>query len=224
MAIVKTSNDIESIRGRFGGVYFKKDNAGQHIQAMPRSIRKVSMTSPVIPPESPGGSRAAGINGFTAASIIGVLIMATIYLIMWTAYAISKWYITKRNEKKRLDARKWFLHFNIMRCAKNLPPYTMPPIEPNQLPEFVITGDHFGRFTQNMYEQPTLIGGKPWYKRQRDPFDSDQYSLWYHEGTWYISMFPEWPPSIQYWWLVSESPIGIYTPHVFEDGPLTVTL
>lgn len=224
MALAKTDDTILELRGRFGGVYFKKDAAGQHIQAMPRSVRKASMRSPVTPPESPGGSRAAGIGGFTAASIIAVLIMAAVLLTLWVAYAVSKWYMTKRNEKKRLEARKWILHFNIMREAKNLPSYTTPPIEPTDLPEFVIAGPHFEKWTQNMYMQPNEIGGKPWYKRPYTEVDPDHFSLWYHEGTWYISMWPEWPPSIQYWWLESENPIGKYTPHVAADGPLTVNL
>jgi len=224
MAIVKTDNTILEIRGRFGGVYFKKDNAGQHVQAMPRSVRKASMEGPPTRPGSIVVTRAGGISGFTAASIIAVIIMATILLSLWVAYAISKWFMTKRNEKKRLDARKWILHFNIMREAKSLPSYTTPPIEPKKLPELVITGPHFDKWTQNMYMQPETIGGKPWYKRQYTQIDTEQYSLWYHEGFWYISVFPEWPPAIQYWWLESEDPIGIYTPHVFVDGPLTVSL
>lgn len=38
MALAKTDGIIEGISGKFGGQYFKKDSAGQHIVAMPRKV------------------------------------------------------------------------------------------------------------------------------------------------------------------------------------------
>ena len=229
MALIKLSSMIIEIRGRFGGVYFKKDNTGQHVQAMPRSVRKASMEGPVIRPHSPGGSRSAYTKSWTyVASMWGILIL-TVYLPLWIAKTLGWRHEDKKGNNVKLTPWGWFTHFNILRSAKGLPIYWRPPRSPKHLPDMTIVGDNWMVYysTGLPSRQHDTIGlykasgggtfnGKPYYI-------ADVYSkgLWWDNTQWVVSgnMGTHMDP---YWYKTGTDPIGVYQPHDPDDKTLNV--
>ena len=224
MVMLRTNGQIVSLRGRFGGTYYKTDKGIIHQQAMPRKHRKAWMQEEKIYEHSPGANAAARTAAFTIASLITAIIMVLGALAVWVTFAIAHHYKTKKGDWKKINWRQWMLHFNINRAAKELPCYTWPPISPTELPQLVVTGTYWMQSVQNMYEEKTLMGGKPWYTKQVEPLNPKSWALWYREGTWYMASYPEWPLVGMYWEKTGESPLGEYTPSQPIMGPMKVHL
>jgi hypothetical protein len=218
MAIAKTDNTIESIRGRCGGVYFKKDSAGQHIQAMPRRVRKFSMESPVIWPSSPGGSRAAYIKSFTyvAGQWLGIAILYIPLLILWQMFAKKEDYKKGKKKPRKLNNRQWFVHYNVWRNAAGLPIYITPPRSSVTLPAYVARGSYLNsheKSNMNFYEKDGLIHGRPWYGKDTNKYDTHPYTLWSDGSDYYISPAPSLSGEWLWWKKTGLDPVGIYDPN-----------
>lgn len=232
MALITPAAGIISIRGRFGGVYFKKDNSGQHIQAMPRRYKTISMTTPVIPPASPGGSRAAYIHAWTNMARFYAYITVFVYFPLWVQWAIENKSYLPKSEGKKLSVYQWFSHLNIKRLAENLPPYTYPPkgaspqygdqgYRPYKLPNFTIVGKYCLQETIGLYAAgySGTYNDKPYYLPDHQP---SYKTLWWTGEWWVLSQglgeFGE-----HWWFKIGDDETGIYDPGpVPTDGILIV--
>ena len=204
MVQIKTDGNITSIRGRFGGQYYKTGKDGIHAQTMPRSIRKVSMETPIIYPSSPGGSRAAYIKSWTCMIQFYKFILLWTSLIKWGEFSFKFLYRTRKGDLKKLNPYQWFLHYGTRRDILGLPPYTTPPRAPNDLPKRTGVGEDYKKETLNFYEEG-IHNEKPYYK-------STESGLYlYREGpSWFISPTlgeTEIPP---FWFRLGTENIGFY--------------
>jgi hypothetical protein len=206
MAICKTDNSIKSIRGRFGGVYFKKDNAGQHIQVMPRSIRKASLESPMIAPESPELNRAAMRDAFSGAAWWWMLVIALAAITGWVLFAGEFTYGLDEDRQKKISGYNWFMHFNVIRNAKGKPPRIHPPNSPSDLPVAEATSGYNPLNYSNFYDAG-MYNGKKLYKSQ----DGKWYT-WWLDPSWVISNQPGQAEEPPYWFRLDESEFGDYIP------------
>ena len=231
MALAKTSNEILSIRGRCGGIYFKKDNYGQHIQTMPRAIRKASMQGTIELAGHSRGNRLAYINSWTHIATIWAMKAAYIFLIGFLEMAEERTSDLTKSKGKKLTGWNWFTHLNVPRVAEGLPPYTYPPrgadprygdqdYKPWKLPTYTIVGKDNDVETIGLY--PAGYGGthkgKPYYLP--DHYKSNNV-LWWDDDRWILSSgISEFG---QHWWMkMGDDPTGIYDPLLPEDGTKTV--
>lgn len=100
MAIAKLGPQIIEIRGKFGGVYFKKNPASQHVQAMPRHVHSGRY-----------GRGSKGISCFTAVSNEYKMLPPP-SIIAWIAFAAAM----KAAGYKPLNGRQWFIKKNMQCC------------------------------------------------------------------------------------------------------------
>lgn len=206
MALAKTANGITSIHGSCGGVYFKKDSSGQHIQAMPRSIRKISMESPVIAPSSPG-SRAAWIAATSDAAWAWLIVAALGFLPYWKDFMDA--YLYEGNTglgQKRISHYNWFMHFNISRKARRKIPWIRPPKSPSELPDAVSTSEYPDMEYTNFYVRGTY-NGKTLYESQ-----NGQWFCWWLDPSWIISIAPGNSSTPPYWFRLFSDEHGDYEP------------
>lgn len=222
MAICKTDGSIESIRGRFGGVYFKKDASGQHIQAMPRHVYNTfGGTMPPILHHS-ATSRWVNIFAFTKASRAFFYLAAAGAISGFGEIAEFWLWPTKSGMRKRLAAYHWWMHYNTIRYAKGLPPYTIPPKSLKDYPSFVITGKEWGQNTLNMYKSDIKHAGYPFYRMQVNPWWWQEWFLFREGDTNYISNNLGHEPGQDYWTKPDGEETGIYSPSRPELGIATV--
>jgi hypothetical protein len=216
MALAKTGNGITEIRGKFGGVYFKKDSAGQHIQAMPRHVYNTfgGWISP--PPHMPPMPRMEYLSSFTAVAEKYAFLAIYLLILAWLKYATENKSNKGKSKGKKIDARKWYLRHNVHRARLGLPLYDVPPRGPSELPTYTMVGKdwdfYFENQTQNLYPLQGLFHGKPWYKRDMESWTAASCYLFYEDGSWYISVSPGLTPEVQYWKHIGEDPVGIYDP------------
>jgi hypothetical protein len=218
MAICKTSNEIESVSGQFGGIYFKKDNAGQHIQAMPRSVRKASMQSPITYSPLLGGSRSAYILSWTKKAKQWLMIASILWYFseVWQSFADANEWKNKRGKITKPTAYNWWMHFNVTRDVEGLPPYTYPPRSSLTLPVYTIVGPWFTAHlegTVNLYKKDLLIHELPWYTKDTNKYTKDSYSNWSDGASSYISPGPSLLNEWQWWEKAGTDRVGIYDPN-----------
>ena len=217
MALIKTDKGIESIRGRCGGQYFKKDNSGRHIQSMPRTWRKISYRYPVIKPGSPGGSRAFYIGAFSMGSwqwlfLTCAAIAKSFPLItMWTLAAVAA-VSTGIMLYKFMTNRGLFLHFAVPRIARGLPPYDLPPHSVFDLPVYVANGEFFWPATRNIYPTAEFFNGKPVFKIDQFLIGEKQFFLFFNGFKWVISQSQIVPYTIPYWISKTDDIYSTYDP------------
>jgi len=118
MALCKLGNGIIQMRGRFGGVYFKHDRMGQHIQKMPRVVRYQRM-----------GVQASNVGNFSDCSMIWKEVLTLAMLAAWALFALIHWWITKDDRKIKITGWNWFVHYNMKRLAEGKDPILWPPID-----------------------------------------------------------------------------------------------
>jgi hypothetical protein len=207
MALAKLSNRVLSMHGRFAGQYFKHDNAGQHIQAHPRTIKVFST-----------GRRAAWAQSFTAIATLWIAAIGP-YVIFWDIFASGNIFGRPGKEPKFLTGYNWFCHYNVGRLYALRNPYYKPPRSSKWLPDYVIQFEVYPSPNNNMYKQSTLINGKPWYREQ-----FVERCLWWYMDRWIISHTTGDPHAILRWERIGEDPIGYYFPILPEYGAASVTL
>lgn len=187
MALAKLSGKIVSMRGRSGGKYYKKDTAGQHIQAMPRNVWRDYPTIGVT--EVPGFSRfTRGLLtlGFTAACIAFQELQATALGIPWVIFAVLHSLI-KGDKKLKLPARTWFLHANTVRMARGLPPIKDVDIWFNygRGLDYKAWFKHIHQ-RDDIFSEEGTFRERPFYRHKTKPL-----FLWFDgELSWCISQFP----------------------------------
>jgi len=193
MALVKTSNEIESIRGRCGGVYFKKDRYGQHIQAMPRRCRKANMRTPVIYYGASLGNRAANIKSFSFASGLWALALLAFFSAMWAAYALAYYFTTHTGERKHITGYNWYIYYAMMFPETERPPFWKPPHAVGDLPDQICLFEGMWTYDHAPSQHPDYSPyGYYWYKQEwngkpayyRDEFG---YALWWNGTNWVLS-------------------------------------
>jgi hypothetical protein len=226
MALMKTDDCIISMRGQFGGVYFKRDRYGQHCQAMPRSIRKASMFGEGAPQHFSSGNRSAYAAGFSAAleALFGAIAAAgffvgAIIVFMWTTYA-AKFFVNK------LNYPAVFVKTNLNRAKEKKYPYLCPPRSPTELPDYVAYSKAFTEFyeisTMNFYKSELMHAGKNTYDKQEEYFPAGKWKLWHEAGIWNVSNSAGYPINGVFWYRENENPVGEYLPGAGVDVPLFI--
>lgn len=204
MALVKTDKTILSIRGSFGGVYFKKDNSGQHVQAKPRHVHNSfgGMGSVItgMAPFSKGDMTLSWSMG-VAAWVFLILLGLTMPWVNWSEIFL---YMEGEHPPQKLTGYNWFLHFNVIRCAKKKPTWWTPPKTPYNLPDGISTAifpqlDHMNFYVAGFYNGDT-------YFKSHD----GNWFNWWSGSSWIISPKlgeAEDPP---YWYRLDPDPYGEY--------------
>jgi hypothetical protein len=204
MAIFKLNSSISSIHGRFGGVYFKKDPSGQHIQAMPSCIRKISMREPSTRMISGIGSRSDNITMFSSMAALWSVLLIALFGAAWAAWAAYNKYVTKNGEYKKITAYDWYMHYSMLDPQHDGtgfagPPWK-PPTTPYKVPLFYVT--YKGRW---MYEHiptewpdecPASYYHKflPYNGKNAFQDENGKWFVWWRGDTWVISPEMAWEP------------------------------
>ncbi len=196
MAQVKLSNQIVSIRGRYGGVYFKKDGGTQHIQAMPRTVNYTR--SPL---------QTHSICGYSAiAGIWSLILIAVTYVAVWFLFALLYLFRKKDKKPKKISGYNWYIHYGLTRPEDDAPPFWKPPRSPTDLPAYYAVVEDMKQyriaehlwplyFCGGYYYREKNYNSRPWFK------DSDRgWYLWWKDPQYVISKFlgTEDPPTTYY--------------------------
>jgi hypothetical protein len=213
MALLKTAPFITSISGRMGGVYYKKDGSGQHVQSMPRHVYTTFGGQHYGNEPLVKGSRAIYINSWTRVASAYAVLMLLDALILFSDWARGQKGIYGKNKQHKRNLRQWFMHYNVSRFARGLPPYTLPPRSPEDLPVWTATGFATYVHTWNFYEANILYNGKPYFYSWAGP---DSVIQWNGEN-WeiYANLNPNLP---NYHWTKEGLGVeGLYLPD--PDNP-----
>lgn len=116
MALCKLGSGIIYMRGRLGGVYFKRDNSGQHVQAMPRTVRYQRV-----------GAQGGNVGNFSECAGIWKEVLTLAMLAAWALFALIHWWITLDERKIKITGYNWFIHYNMKRLAEGKDPILWPP-------------------------------------------------------------------------------------------------
>jgi len=214
MALAKTSNEIESIRGRFGGVYFKKDNSGQHIQAMPRHIYNTfgGTPPPYIPTHS--FSRGSYINSWSNLAGLWGLAFVGASMATWAAFAVVFSLFVKSGVWKHVSGWNWFTHFNIERQVNGYLPYWKAPPAPDFLPPLVLALEGTKAYSQTPplpIDDPTDYYWAAWWYNEKRSYQSDskEWVIWWTGVGWVCSHFlGSWEG--KHYYKSGDSPFGDY--------------
>lgn len=218
MALAKTSNGIISIRGRFGGTYFKTTGGIIQQQAMPRHVYNTfGGTVPPIEHHSLP-TRWKNIYAFTKSSRAFFYLAAIGVISGFGEIAEYCLYPTKSGTRKKLAAYHWWQHYNTSRMARDLPPYTIPPKSLFNPPNVVITGNWWGKNTLNMYMLGVYHGGKPIYEMQLNPWWWQEWYILHENGIWYITNEHGIQPPATVWYNPTGEITGEYIPINPEQG------
>lgn len=207
MALIKANFEAH---GTFGGVYFKRDQYGQHIQAMPR-----------IPSRFSNHKMPVRLMAWTACFTHWKILMTLILLTYWTNFAYEYLYTDRKGNRKKLSNSQWFAHFNVNRIVDELPPYTTPPRTPNWLPDFTCTGGYFFvRDPRNPFNHIPVTGN--WYEKGYYNYqpvyevDTPKLKLWYDGDRWIVSSYPGNKDPGTFWTRFGDGIEGRYIP----DNPI----
>ena len=182
MALAETDSSIISIRGRSGGVYFKKGRDSQHIQAMPRHVNYTHT-----------GAQGEGINMFSAMAGYWMMALLAFFGAVWAAYAVAHIFYKAGKEPKKISGYNWFIYYAMMFPETVRPPFWKPPHRPGDLPDFIITTQGKWTYGHTPPEGPATFpsdyywhwgtwNGKPCYIT-----DSRQGVIWWDTTRWAVS-------------------------------------
>lgn len=219
MVQVKLSKEILSIRGRYGGVYFKTGRPGQHIQAMPRKIRYMRI-----------GKQGRYRDAYSAAGAFWALALLAWFGTMWAAFALANLFIDRNGEKKRISGYNWYVHYALTFPERDeFHPFWKPPHAPGDLPNYVVT--FRGKFTyyntpperpiiscSGYYWESIPWNGKPSYRT-----DDMDWHIWWKAPIWVISPAPGFEPAIRTYYSPTpdetawyQNPVTGYRAHVYN--------
>lgn len=193
MALVKTTNEILSISGRFGGVYFKKDNAGQHVQAMPRVVRytRSAAQQGEFAQHSPFAS--TGIRGYSGSAAFWMLALLGFYGALWLEFALTYYFTSEDRRRKKISAYNWYIYYALAFPECERPPFWKPPHAPGELPDHICTFQGTWTYEHAPTDWPDYAPtGYYWYAEEwngkpayyRDEFG---YALWWNGTKWVLS-------------------------------------
>ncbi len=195
MAQAKLGNQIVSIRGRYGGVYFKTGRPGQHIQAMPRHVNYAR-----------AGKQLALTGGFSVMSAFWHLACLAFFGAAWAAFALLYLFTDKRGETKRITGYNWYIHYALTFPETDEPHFWGPPHAPYDLPDFVCSSgttwhlehappDWPSDYPGAYYWYDGEWNGKPEYRT-----DDHVWALWWDNTRWAISIaLGEYIPDFTYY-------------------------
>ncbi len=187
MAQIKLSNQIVSIRGRFGGVYFKKDGGVQHVQAMPRHINYARH-----------GTQLKYTSSYSRAAGFWLLALLAFYALEWAAYAAIHLFSRPGQRAKRIHGYNWYIHYALTFPERDeFHPFWKPPHAPGDLPNFVAT--YQGKWTY--YNNPQVWPSDccsgyywdsfiPWNGKPAYRTDDFNWHIWWEVNRWAVSPGP----------------------------------
>mgnify|MGYP001150590508 CR=1 FL=1 len=195
MAQVKLSNQIVSLRGRYGGVYFKAGRPGQHIQAMPRHVNYVRM-----------GSQGAYVRGYSILAGIWGLILVADYSLIWVAFAIPRFLRQQHKEPKKITGYFWDIVFSVTRPETDAPPFWKPPLGPDHLPDFycVVEGMQQYRIKDSLWPLYYPGGYYYVYNKTHGRWNFKEHDrgwfIWWNGTVWVMTKQLGWedPPNVFY--------------------------
>lgn len=195
MALIKTTNDIVSIRGRLGGVYFKAGSPGTHIQAMPRHVNynRTGLQ----------GDRRSGFSGL--AGFWWLALVAGFYT-AWGLYAYTHDFIKEGRPAGKVSAYNWFINYGMICLDNGSPPYWHPPHHPGDLPFFMAIYRGNWSYHIDQKDWPWWNPGGYYYRfgvyNGHDYFTVDPHTwfLWYKGPMWVISPYPGLEPDTDTWY------------------------
>lgn len=201
-------------RGAFGGVYFKNDGYGQHIQAMPRNWNRDSTKRMPLRKWA-----------WTAVFNYWKMLSALLLMLVWVEYAHHQFFDDPHGVRKKLTNSQWFAHFNVNRILNGLPPYTTPPRTPKYLPAFTCTGGPFNVVDPvNPFRHIPTTGN--WYQNgyynYQPVYETDvpKLKLWYDGDRWIVSYFPGNKSPGTFWTRFGDGIEGRYIPDESMQGEL----
>lgn len=209
MAIAKTDTGIISIRGRFGGTYFKTTRGIIQQQAMPRHVYNTFGGTPPPYLHSSKFNRGQWINAWTNTAKMYAVFTAAILLLDWTTRTAQWLFPSGKAKGKKLAMRAWFMHFNTPRTIEGLPPYTAPPRGPTDLPDYTIVGQILGQHTINTYRSEQKYLDKYQYYDEALKW----FVQWY-DNRWNVTLYLGPELGSLYWHKAGEDPVGIYDPEL----------
>lgn len=182
MALVKTSKAVLSIKGRCGGVYFKKDGTNQHIQAMPRIVRYSRSTL-----------QAPGIEGYSEAALFWLMALVIGFAAVWAGFAAIWLFTDDEGRKKKISGYNWYIHYALTFPETEALPFWKPPHSPSELPDYyaVWKGQLMYRTKEKDWSENCCGGyywldgewnGRPEYKT-----DDSKWWLWWKAPHWVLS-------------------------------------
>lgn len=206
MAQIKLAPGIISIHGSFGGVYFKRGSDGQHVQAMPRAVRKYKMLYPRTYSRNPGWSMAYGINAFSGMAALWSLALLAFFGAAWAAYALVYMFIDPSGEKKRISGYNWYMHYAMMFPEADYFPFWKPPHAPDDLPHYVGVYRGHWQFEHIPFEWPVdccggfFWPGMDWNNKPSYRTDDYEWFIWWRGDFWVVSKSLGWedPPTTFY--------------------------
>lgn len=202
MALIKTGCGISEIRGKFGGVYFKKDTSGQHIQSQARHV---------IRPAS--GLQGPMLKSFTFVSNLAKL-FNTSQIAIWYNFAMWMYSIGW----SLINWRMWFLQANVKRNARGLE-IKYDPYEWYDFYRYVDYNvqNEGGPPYKKVFSEEGNYNTRPFYGEP-----DRQLFIWCaFPDAWYISEFPGTPGNSG-WKLSHAFQRGSYEPYGTATGFLWV--
>lgn len=201
MALIKTSSDILTIRGRFGGVYFKTGPDGKHVQAMPRHVNYARSDLQKGSTGSLGNFSVSGISGFSYLAVLWMMALLAFFSAMWAAYALIHYFTTEKGERKHITGYNWYIYYGLAFPECERPAFWKPPHSPGDLPDYIAV--YQGSWT---YEHPPTewpadactgyfweIGD--WNGEPRYGTDDLNWHLWWTGTQWCLSPSPGFEPA-----------------------------
>lgn len=189
MAQAKLGNQIVSIRGRYGGVYFKTGRPGQHIQAMPRHVNYTR-----------AGKQLALTEGFSAMSAFWALACLVFFGAAWAAFALLYLFTDKRGETKRITGYNWYIHYALTFPETDEPHFWGPPHAPYDLPDYVCSSGTSWHLERAPPQWPGDYPGGyywaqfPWNGKMFYATDDKNWSIWWKDPFWCVSPDPGFEP------------------------------
>lgn len=201
MALIKTSSEIQSIRGRFGGVYFKTGQDGKHIQAMPRVWDYARSTAQLGGFSEESSFTSAGIHGYSGLAAFWGLALLGFFASAWAAYSLAHLFFGPNSQGKRITGYNWYLHYGLAFPECERPPFWKPPHSPGVLPNFIATfrGEWIYHEAPKDWPVDCCAGyywpGVPWNDKPSYKRDDLEWFLWWKDPNWVLSPGPGFEPA-----------------------------
>lgn len=139
MALVKLSHSITSIKGRQGGIYWKRDPNGQHIQAMPRVWNYTRSPAQIGRASFFEGLPGFGIAGYSGAATMWLAALCAFFAAAWAIFAVGYYFYRIGKEPKKISGYNWYMHYALAFPDAGRPPLWKPPYSPNNIPDHIVT-------------------------------------------------------------------------------------
>ncbi len=193
MALVKTDNTIISMRGRFGGVYFKKSPDGQHVQAMPRVWNYTRSAAQIGGWGEGSPFMSTGIKGYSGAAAFWLAALLGFYAAYWAIFGLCYLFYKTGKEPKKISGYNWYIYYALAFPECERPPFFQPPHAPNELPNFLVNYQGLWTYEHSPLEWPVeacsgnYYEGLPCNLKKSYRTDDRKWSLWWKDPMWVLS-------------------------------------